>query len=207
MAKEANAERRKTRLRALDAVLTRIAEAERTLTVSRSLRDAYMHLRTRIWIDRLARVSNRDRDDVFACALDGAISIESADCGVLQLLDAERQVLKIRMQRGFEQPFLDFFAEVTTEMNCACGRALRDRLPVVVHDVSASAIFIGTPELRVIMAAGIEGVKSVPLFSGERFIGVLSVHYLPLFGRMTNDVTHLEQLARVISTRLVELGQ
>ena len=39
-------------------------------------------------------------------------------------MDAARGVLKIAAQRGFEVSFLDFFREVSVELDSASGRAL-----------------------------------------------------------------------------------
>ena len=45
--------------------------------------------------------------------LAASIELLGADMGNIQLLDEERGVLAIHAHRGFERPFLDFFAEVT----------------------------------------------------------------------------------------------
>jgi CheY-like chemotaxis protein len=70
-------------------------------------------------------------DEIIAAA----IAVTGADKGNIQLLEPQSQCLKIAAQRGFEEPFLKFFAEVTTEEASVCGRALRSSERVVVEDV------------------------------------------------------------------------
>ncbi|MBV8381894.1 MAG: GAF domain-containing protein, partial [Planctomycetaceae bacterium] len=79
------------------------------------------------------------RDAVLDSALDAALSVASADCANIQLIHPNRRGLVLKAQRGFEPPFLDFFAYVD-DSHSACGVALRERRPVVVEDVSRSPI-------------------------------------------------------------------
>jgi len=176
----------------------------RIVAASQALRREAIEMRLRIWIDRLGE-QRVDIDRWLAFALDAAISVESAERGTLQFLDEARQALVIRVQRGFEQPFLDFFGDVRVDASCSCGLVLRDNKPVVVKDVSKSPVFANA-ELAAMMNAGIEGVKSVPITANGDLLGVLSVHYLPLFGRMDGDVSRLQRLAGLISTRLARLS-
>src|SRR3546814_12408895 len=97
--------------------------------------------------------------------------------GNIQLLDRETGVLKIAASRGFDAPFLTFF-ETVHENDAACGTALKRGERIVVEDVEASAIFLGTPALDVLLAAGVRAVQSTPLFSRSgRLWGVLSTHW------------------------------
>ena len=61
--------------------------------------------------------------------------------------------MRITAQRGFDRPFLEFFASVHGEQ-AACGTALQRSERVIVDDVLNSPIFEGTPALDVMVAAG-----------------------------------------------------
>src|SRR5262247_2128726 len=89
------------RLKAEATALARLNEASSRLWRMRSLREGL--------------------DEMLAAT----IELLGADMGNVQLLNPERGVLGIAAQRGFEQAFLDFFREVSTTDDSACGRALR----------------------------------------------------------------------------------
>jgi len=107
--------------------------------------------------------------------LDAAIEITGAQMGNIQLLECD--VLRITAQRGFDRPFLEFFASVHHDQ-AACGTALQRGERVIVADVVNSPIFVGTPALDVMVAAGARAVQSTPLVSRSgRVLGMFSTHY------------------------------
>jgi PAS domain S-box-containing protein len=107
--------------------------------------------------------------------LDAAIEITGAQMGNVQLLEGDH--LRITAQRGFEPPFLEFFAAVQGEQ-AACGSALARCERVIVDDVRKSPIFSETPALDVMLAAGAQAVQSTPLVSRSgRLLGMFSTHY------------------------------
>lgn len=114
--------------------------------------------------------------DVLADVLDIARKINGADRGNLQLFDRGCGGLTIAAQRGFEQPFLAYFALVADE-NSACGQAMARNQVIVVPDVLHSPIFDGMSK-RVMRDAGALAVQSTPLTnSSGQLIGVLSTHF------------------------------
>ena len=85
--------------------------------------------------------------------------------------------LRITAQRGFDTPFLEFFDAVHGDQ-AACGTALQRGERVIVDDVRNSPIFVGTPALEVMVAAGAQAVQSTPLVSRSgRVLGMFSTHY------------------------------
>ncbi|OFY60489.1 MAG: hypothetical protein A2Y71_05385 [Bacteroidetes bacterium RBG_13_42_15] len=109
--------------------------------------------------------------------LDVAIAIANADMGNIQLLDRQSGSLKIRVHRGFEQPFLDFWDSVL-EGQGTCGTALEMGERVIVEDVSQSPIFAGSPALDAQLAAGVRAVQSTPLIGRSgNMIGMCSTHF------------------------------
>src|SRR5690348_5660245 len=93
--------------------------------------------------------------------LAATIGLLGAQMGNVQILDAGRGVLTIAAQRGFEQDFLDFFREVSTEDDSPCGRALRSGERIVIEDVETDAAY--TSMRPVARGAGYRAAQSTPL--------------------------------------------
>ncbi len=133
-------------------------------------------------MDRLHAISmqyilNGNLSIVLDNIIDAAIAITNADMGNIQILDRDSGQLKIVAQRGFERPFMHYFDSVAGGIG-ACGTAMILRERVVVEDVTRDPIFAGTPELDVILAAGVRAVQSTPLLSRNgRLLGMFSTHY------------------------------
>jgi PAS domain S-box-containing protein len=109
--------------------------------------------------------------------LDAAVSITGADKGNIQLLDPGSGALVIAAQRGFEEPFLNFFARVRDESS-ACGAAMLSAQSVVVEDVTRSELFAGQASLDALLAAGVRAVQSTPLLSSDgSLLGMISTHF------------------------------
>jgi GAF domain-containing protein len=118
-----------------------------------------------------------DRHALLVSALDAALGLTGADMGNVQLCDPISHTLHIEAQRGFESPFLDFFARVH-DGQAACGLAMTRAERVTVADVVSSPIFAGTPALDVMVEAGARAVQSTPLIgSSGRLLGMFSTHY------------------------------
>jgi GAF domain-containing protein len=101
-----------------------------------------------------------------------------AACVNLQLYDRHARVLRLVAQRGFSSRFLAFFATVGVAQPTACAAAFASCRPVLVDDVTRSAIFVGQPTMEPMLDAGSRTVHSYPLLaSPEDVVGVLSFHY------------------------------
>src|SRR5262249_25138703 len=76
--------------------------------------------------DPTAQMANEDaRQKLLQASLDAAIELTHANMGTLQLFDQPTQTLRLVAYRGFKQPFLDHFANVSIQSNSSCGEALR----------------------------------------------------------------------------------
>ncbi|MER5948549.1 GAF domain-containing protein [Streptomyces sp. NPDC001904] len=112
-------------------------------------------------------------------ALAAALRVTGAPMGNAQLLDSTSQSLRITTQRGFHQPFLDFFRRVETRAHgSACGAAAEQRSAVYVEDVRVSELFVGTPAAEVLRDAGVQAVASLPVMTvAGDLAGMLSTHF------------------------------
>ena len=128
--------------------------------------------------------------------LDAAILITKADKGNLQLFDRTTSSLRIAVQRGFDQPFLDFFAEVRGD-DSACAAAMRSTGRVLVEDISNSSVFAGRPSLDVLLAAGVQAVQSTPLVGSRgNLLGMISTHFEKPARPADRELRFLDLLAR-----------
>ncbi len=132
--------------------------------------------------------------------LDAAIWISGADKGNVQLRDDASGTLKLVVHRGFEAPFLEYFAEVRTGESSVCGAALAAGERVVVEDVTESPLFSGEPALPVLLDAGVRAVQSTPLVSSKGTVmGMVSTHYSAPHVLGDREARLLDVLARQIA--------
>jgi GAF domain-containing protein len=112
---------------------------------------------------------------LLAKALEGALSLLAADRGNIQIIDPKTGVLRIAVQHGFGAEFLEYFARVDDD-KAACGRAARNRVQVVIADVSSDPGF--APHRAIAAASGFRAVQSTPLVDrASGLLGVVSTHY------------------------------
>jgi len=108
--------------------------------------------------------------------LHATIELLEADKGNIQLFDAERGVLVITVQQGFEPDFLDFFREVSVIDNSACARALHTGKRIIIEDVEADELYAAM--CPVARAAGYRAVQSTPLMNRDgTAMGMISTHF------------------------------
>lgn len=84
-------------------------------------------------------------------------------------------MLHIVAQRGFEQPFLDYFREVNADDSSACGRALKQKNQIVVADTEKEW---ADGDKAIARKSGFRSVQSTPLFASDGSpIGMISTHF------------------------------
>jgi two-component sensor histidine kinase len=89
----------------------------------------------------------------------------------------DSDALFITAQRGFDDRFVKFFADVRDDAS-ACAAAMRAGQRVVVEDVICSEIFAGKPSQMVLIDAGVRAVISTPLMSSTgNLLGMISTHF------------------------------
>jgi PAS domain S-box-containing protein len=127
--------------------------------------------------------------------LAATIELLGADRGNVQILDADRGVLAIAAHQGFEPDFLNFFREVSTKDDSACGRGLRSGARIVIEDVEADAPY--APLRGIARAAGYRAVQSTPLISRDGApLGMLSTHWRSVHRPSEQDLRRLDLYVR-----------
>jgi GAF domain-containing protein len=145
-------------------------------------------------------------DDVSASlyeVLVGAIALTGADLGTIQHYDVGEDCLKIIASHGFPDDVLAFFLIVRRDTNSSCAASFKQRMRVVVHDVTKSYLFVGTRELSLLQQAGIDAVHSSPLITGSgRLWGIITMHFREQLREGDYEPAALDRLALRLASRL-----
>jgi len=140
---------------------------------------------------------------IFDDFLEEAIRITSADMGTFQLVDNSAGALRIITHRGFDAPFLNFFALVRGDDDSACATALKQSSRVVVPDVQTSPIFADRDSKDVLRVAGVRAVQSTPLFARSRnLIGIISTHWRSVTLPTVETLQELDYLAQLAAQKI-----
>ncbi|HZZ94485.1 MAG TPA: PAS domain S-box protein [Usitatibacter sp.] len=107
--------------------------------------------------------------------LDAAISLCGAERGSVQMVDARTGALRLVASKGFAASFLEGFAELRTDDDTACGRALRGGERVIVTDVERDEAY--APYRADAREARYRSVQCTPLrSSGGEILGLISTY-------------------------------
>ena len=140
-------------------------------------------------------MQKNDLQSLLREVLQAARGITGADRGTLQIL-GDDGTLRIEAQYGFSVEFLDFF-NTLEENQEACGTASARRERLIVDDVERSPIFMGTPALGVLLAAGARAVQATPMISRKGvLVGMLSTHHSQPRRLSERDLSLIDLLAR-----------
>ena len=171
----------------------RMGEAQLRDREARSAKDAGALRRLNAASARLWQT--RDLNAGLNEMLVAAVELLGGDMGNIQLLNPGKDSLVIAAQKGFQQPFLDFFKEISADDDSACGRALRTGERIIIEDVDADEGF--APYRAAAHAAGYRAVQSTPLIGrhGKR-LGMLSTHFRNVHRPTEHDLQLLDLYAR-----------
>lgn len=133
-------------------------------------------------------------------ALDGALSLSGAERGNVQVIHPQTGSLTIAAQYGFATEFLDYFAVVDDD-GSACGRAARQRVQVVITDVTTDVGF--GPHRDIAAASGFRAVQSTPLVDlSGRLVGVVSTHYPGPYCPSERDLRVLRRYGELVGAAM-----
>lgn len=139
----------------------------------------------------------RYRDKMLAQILGAAIGWTHADMGNIQLVDPQCRRLVIRVQQGFQAPFVDFFNGVRRGQ-AAYRKAAKTGERTIIDDTSNSPGFADNLSLEVILEAKARALQSTPLVaqSGQT-VGMLSTHYQTLRRPSARDLHTIDHYAKL----------
>lgn len=166
----------------IDGVVITFVDTTAIKRVEAALRESERRLAEELNIMRMlhdsaiAITTGATLENALDTLMGAALTLTGADCGTIQLLDGDSQVLKIFASRGFGPEFLKVFESVGMGDDSASARAMRTRKTCLVEDVTRDAGF--APHRDVIARARYHAVQAEPLISKDsEFVGVLSVHF------------------------------
>jgi signal transduction histidine kinase len=156
-------------------------------------------------MQRLQRISSQliqegDLDTLYVQILEAAIQMMGADMGSMQMLDPERNELRLLAWRGFDPASAAFWETVRVESGSTCGVALSSGKRVVASDVETTDFMAGTQDLDFYRLSGIRAVQSTPLVSRDGcLVGMISTHWREPHQPAERDLRLLDVLARQVA--------
>ena len=119
--------------------------------------------------------------------LEAAMQVDGATKGNVQLLDEKTGELRIVVQIGFDEAFLQTFEHVRIDDPSACGRAMRLKRRIIISDINHDILY--GAYLSVAMANKYQAVQSTPIMVADGSVrGVFSTHY-PMAHLFSNTST------------------
>jgi PAS domain S-box-containing protein len=136
-------------------------------------------------------------DSLYNHILDAATSLMSSDMASMQLLDPERNRLRLLASKGFHPQSASFWEWVYLDSGSTCGLALFSGCRVVVADVETCDFMAGTTDLDEYRRSNIRAVQSTPLLSRSgQLLGMISTHWHEPHKPAERALQRLDVLAR-----------
>jgi GAF domain-containing protein len=134
--------------------------------------------------------------------LQKGMDLSQTRLGNVQLMNWDAGYLEIKLQCGFDNAFLDFFARVRVEQGSACARALRCRQAIVIEDIMDDEEFTSCRDI--VSQAGVRAVQSMPMISSSgAILGIVSTHF-PVCHRPTKvELYNLQHAAQVAASAII----
>ena len=136
-------------------------------------------------------------DSLYNRMLDAAMSVMSSDMASMQLLDPERNQLRLLAWKGFHPQSAVFWKWVYLDSASTCGLALFAGSRVVVPDVETCDFMAGTADLDEYRRSKIRAVQSTPLVSRScQLLGMISTHWREPHQSTERALWRMDVLAR-----------
>jgi PAS domain S-box-containing protein len=134
---------------------------------------------------------------IYHHVLDAAIELMSADMGSMQVFHHERSELRLLAERGFHPQSAAYWEWVRLNSGSTCGMALSAGCRIVVPDIEACEVMVGTADLDAYRRSGIGAVQSTPLIARSgRLLGMISTHWRKPHRPTERELQPLDVLAR-----------
>jgi GAF domain-containing protein len=125
------------------------------------------------------------------------MTMMSSDMASVQLLDPERNQLRLLAWKGFHPQSAILWEWVYIDSASTCGLALSAGCRVVVPDIEACESLAGTADLDEYRRSNIRAVQSTPLISRSgQLLGMISTHWRKRHQPTKRALLQLDMLAR-----------
>ncbi|HEX6818553.1 MAG TPA: ATP-binding protein [Ktedonobacterales bacterium] len=173
-----------------DRTLSRLRESEARLTTELADAQRLQHISSQL-------IREDDLDALYRQILDAAVAVMRSDMGSMQMLNVERNELRLLAETGFNPASAAFWEWVQLDSVTSCGAALRTGERVVIPDIEACDFLTGTQDLDFYRLSGIRAVQSTPLVSrGGRVVGMISTQWRSPHQPAARELGLLDVLAR-----------
>jgi PAS domain S-box-containing protein len=136
-------------------------------------------------------------DALYDRILEAAIGLMSSDMASIQLLDPQRDLLRLLASKGFHPQSAAFWENVHFNSASTCGFALATGARVVVPDVDSCDFMAGTADLDEYRRSNIRAVQSTPLVARSgQLLGMISTHWREPHQPTERALWRLDVLAR-----------
>lgn len=142
-------------------------------------------------------IEEENIDALYEQILGSAIALMRSDIGSLQVLDPQRNELRLLAWKGFHPEAAEFWAKVDGETGSSCGAALNTGDRLIIPDVRTSDFLKGSESLKYYALSGITSVQSTPLVSRDgHVVGMISTHWRTPHTPGGRELRMLDVLAR-----------
>ncbi len=142
-------------------------------------------------------IQESDLDSLYHRILDAAIGLMASDRASMQMLDPERNELRLLAWKGFHPESAAFWEWVRIDSGSTCAAALSSGCRIIVPDVETSEFIVGTPDADEYRRSGIRAVQSTPLMSRSgRLLGMISTHWCEPHRPSERELRSLDVIAR-----------
>ena len=136
-------------------------------------------------------------DALYEQILNSAIALMKSDAGSMQVLDAEKNELRLLTWKGFHPESARFWERVGLTSHSACGEALRKGERFILPDIEQCDFMAGTEDLALFRRSGLRAVQSTPLTSRDgRLVGMISTHWREPHEASEHELQLLDVVAR-----------
>jgi PAS domain S-box-containing protein len=142
-------------------------------------------------------IKESNLESLYSRIIDAATSLMSSDMASIQLLDPERNQLRLLAWKGFHLQSAIFWELAYLDSASTCGLALSAGCRVVVPDIEACNFMAGTADLDEYRRSNIRAVQSTPLLSRSgQLLGMISTHWREPYQPTGRALLRLDVLAR-----------
>ncbi|HJU05505.1 MAG TPA: PAS domain S-box protein [Nitrospiraceae bacterium] len=142
-------------------------------------------------------IQEENIDALYEQILDAVIAVMRSDMGSMQMLDPEKNALRLLAWRGFDSASAAFWKWVRLDSGSPCGEVLRTGGRVITPDVETCDFITGTDDLDSFRRSGIRAVQSTPLISRDgHIVGMISTHWREPHQPSGPELRVLDVLAR-----------
>lgn len=140
-------------------------------------------------------IAEREVSALYERVTSAAVSLMRSDFASMQMLDTDRDALRLLAHRGFTREAVEAWTWIAPDTASACSAARRVRARVMIPDVEASRLL--SSAIETYRRAGIRAVQSTPLLARDgELVGMLSTHWRRVHRPSDRECALFDILAR-----------